>query len=286
MLGKHVGFVNLLQKELGRPLLSLHCIIHEENVCTKASSKQLNEVMSVVIKITNTIIARSALNHRKFKTFLEQIECEYSDLLMHTEVRWLSRGKVLNRFVACINAIEIFMSEIGESFPQLKDKNWLLKLKFLTDITNHFNNLNLRLQSKEQTILKLYEAWKSFCCKLVLFQGDIMKQTFKYFPSVKTHEEITNAEVDMLKTYIDAIQIEFETRFQNFKAHGPMFSFIIKPDGMEENVLDLQYFNFLEIENLDMELIDFKNSTIWTDKFKALRRQLHVGHHFPPSFLR
>lgn len=45
---------------------------------------------------------------------------------MHTEVRWLSRGKVLNRIVECIDAIEIFINEIGESFPQIKEKIGIL----------------------------------------------------------------------------------------------------------------------------------------------------------------
>lgn len=50
-----------------------------------------------------------------------------------------------------------------------------------------------------------------------------------------------------------------------FKAHSPNFNFIIKPDEMENNELNLKYFNFFEIENLDLELIDLKHSVIWTN---------------------
>ena len=82
MLGKRVGFVKLLEDELGRPLLSFHCIIHEENLCAKASSKQLNEVMSTVVKIVNVIVGRSALHHRQFKSFLDEIGSEYGDILL------------------------------------------------------------------------------------------------------------------------------------------------------------------------------------------------------------
>ena len=99
MLGKNVGFVKLLENWLERPLLSFYCVIHEESLCAKVSAKQLTEVMSVVVKIVNIIVARSSLIHRQLKEFLNEIEAEYGDLLLHTEIRWLSRGKVLNRFV-------------------------------------------------------------------------------------------------------------------------------------------------------------------------------------------
>lgn len=69
-----------------------------------------------------------------------------------TRIKYLSRSKILNCFVTFNDAIEIFMSEIDESFFQLKDKNWILKLKLLTDITNHLNNLNIHYRSKNRQI--------------------------------------------------------------------------------------------------------------------------------------
>ena len=53
-----------------------------------------------------------------------------------------------------------------------------------------------------------------------------------------------------------------------------MFTFIIKPEEIEENVLNLQYFQYLKIDNFSLEMIDFKSSTLWTDKFKKLRKNL------------
>ena len=43
------------------------------------------------------LIRAKGLNNHQFKSFLEEIGSEYRDMLYHTEVRWLSRGKVLNR---------------------------------------------------------------------------------------------------------------------------------------------------------------------------------------------
>lgn len=53
----------------------------------------------------------------------------------------------------------------------------------------------------------------------------------------------------MFEGWIFVIKSEYESRFQSFKNHGKMFTFIIKPDEIEENVLNLQYFQYLKIEN-------------------------------------
>ena len=37
------------------------------------------------------------LKHRQFQSFLEDIEADFTDVLYHTNVHWLSMGKVLKR---------------------------------------------------------------------------------------------------------------------------------------------------------------------------------------------
>ena len=78
-----------MENELGRSLLSFHCIIHEEMLFAKASTQQLKDVMEKVVKIVNKIIARSASKHGRFKGFLKEIEWKYRDLLLHSERRFL-----------------------------------------------------------------------------------------------------------------------------------------------------------------------------------------------------
>ncbi|CAH1953705.1 unnamed protein product [Acanthoscelides obtectus] len=50
--------------------------------------------MILVVKIVNKIRAQ-ALQRRLFKTLADEIDCQYGELLLHSEVRWLSRGRVL-----------------------------------------------------------------------------------------------------------------------------------------------------------------------------------------------
>jgi hypothetical protein len=55
-----------------------------------AKSINLYHVILVVSKIINSIKAK-ATQYRLFKLFLENQNAEFKDLLIHTEVRWLSR---------------------------------------------------------------------------------------------------------------------------------------------------------------------------------------------------
>ena len=49
-----------------------------------------------VVHVINLIRARG-LNHRQFKCLLDDMESEYSDVLYHSKVRWLSLENVLRR---------------------------------------------------------------------------------------------------------------------------------------------------------------------------------------------
>ena len=95
---QHRGFVNLIEQKIRHPVMKLHCIVHQENLCAKTSNSALYDVMSTVTKIVNFLVARSATTHRQFRSLLEEVESLYRDLpRLHCSVSWLSRGKVLLR---------------------------------------------------------------------------------------------------------------------------------------------------------------------------------------------
>uniref|UniRef100_A0A3B4XJK6 HAT C-terminal dimerisation domain-containing protein n=1 Tax=Seriola lalandi dorsalis TaxID=1841481 RepID=A0A3B4XJK6_SERLL len=118
MVGKNKGFLALLREHENRPILSFHCILHQEALCAQMCDGQLGEVMSLVIRVINFIVAR-ALNDRQFKTLLDEVGNNYHGLLLHSNVSWLSRGKVLSRFAACLNEIRTFFEMKGIEHPEL-----------------------------------------------------------------------------------------------------------------------------------------------------------------------
>ena len=94
----NVGFCAQLEQFLGRTLQKYHCIIHQESHCGK--SLQMKDVMSVVVKCVNDIRA-AALKRKEFCQLLNEVDEQYGKLL-HTEVCWLSLGKVLARFLTVV----------------------------------------------------------------------------------------------------------------------------------------------------------------------------------------
>ena len=152
----------------------------------KISNSELKNVIITVIKIVNFLVARSSLTHRQFQSFHEEVESAYKDKLLHSSVRWLSCGKVLERFVGFFGEIKIFSTEKVQAYPELEDREWNVKLMFLSDITSLLNDLNLRFQGAGQTSLDLYDTRKALVAKLAVSSWDIKNGYFFYFKNLKT----------------------------------------------------------------------------------------------------
>ena len=177
MRGTQKGFITLLQKSLGRELLTFHCILHQEALCAQTFPPECKEVMDLVIQIVNKIMAKG-LNHRQFCSLLDEVDSAYSDLLLHNKVRWLSRGEVLKRFAACLEQVKTFLESKGLTYPELEHPDWLEKLHFMVDMTGHLNMLNRSLQGKGSTALQLLEYVLAFERKMTVFARDVEKGTF------------------------------------------------------------------------------------------------------------
>ena len=127
--------------------------------------------MLPVVKCVNNIRAKT-LNRRQFNEYCEILDTEYGNLILHFEVRWLSKGQVLARFWKLKNAIHNFLeerNELPEERTLLIDDNWLFELAFLVDIAGHFNNLNLKLQGKNKLFPNLVNDINVFKMKIKLF---------------------------------------------------------------------------------------------------------------------
>uniref|UniRef100_UPI00358FAF2C general transcription factor II-I repeat domain-containing protein 2-like n=1 Tax=Myxine glutinosa TaxID=7769 RepID=UPI00358FAF2C len=245
MVGKQRGAVRLIEEKVGHPIMKLHCIIHQENPST-------------------------------VPFLLEKMDCTYKDIPLHSAVRWLSCGKVLERFDSCSDAIKAFLAEKGQNYPELEDEKWVVKLMFLTDITGHLNELNLRLQGAGQTVLIMFDTWTAFVGKLAVFSSDVATSTFRYFRHVRqlsSQHSISTAEICK---YMSELESEFTTRFGDFQKYGPMFSFLIKPDSFDGHELDLSLVDWLDTQDMEMQLIELKNSTLWVTTFAELRKQLET----------
>lgn len=110
MVGHHRGLICRLAA-VNPALIAFHCIIHKSVLCAKLSGK-MKETMDTVMRLVNFIRASSGLQHRLFRALLEEMSAERHDLLLHNDIRWLSKGFVLERVCELQNELCSFLSSL------------------------------------------------------------------------------------------------------------------------------------------------------------------------------
>ena len=107
MISRHRGFISFLKTAVPG-VFTVHCVIHRQYLVTKKLSGRLHKSLSTVITAVNKIKAHT-LNSRLFQQLCIENDEDFERLLLHTEVRWLSKGNCLRRFYSLFKtAVEFF----------------------------------------------------------------------------------------------------------------------------------------------------------------------------------
>ena len=119
-----------------------HCIIRREALAVKplSSDKQrkteLESVLDIVVKTVNYIkCGGKGKSARVFQKLYEEMDSENVTVLLHTEVRWLSRGKVLTRVFKLRREISVFLAEKNHEYERIfltmnGSPNWHIWLQY------------------------------------------------------------------------------------------------------------------------------------------------------------
>ncbi|KAG1927280.1 SCAN domain-containing protein [Pimephales promelas] len=166
MVGRERGAVARL-KEDNPQLISYHCIIHQSVLCSTLSDEYA-EVMNTMMRMINFLRASSSHQHRMLREFLREVDANADDLLLHNN-----------------------------------DDKKMDIVAFLVDITSHLNELNLKLQGKDNSVCELMTAVRSFQRKLVLFREDLQGDC-AHFPTVKEQVQ-GEREVSSFVDFVDKL---------------------------------------------------------------------------------
>lgn len=230
MIGKDRGFASRLCSEYPT-VHTLHCVIHQSVLCAKLSG-ELKETMDTVIKIVNHVRSTSSLQHRLFKMLLQEKDAPYSDLLQHNDVRWLSRGKVVERFFALREEVGEFLSgqksnKAQELLAHMKTPDFISQVAFLCDIMGHLNKLNLQLQGRDSSVAEILENVTAFQVNLSLFLPDITGRKI-HFPTLRS-VPVSSTALAGMRRLLKSLAENFKERFNNFKIPKELLLFVRNP---------------------------------------------------------
>lgn len=175
MAGHLTGFL-ALAKQKNPEIIFTHCFLHREALVAKSLVPELKGVFDEVVKMINYVKSRP-LKCRVFKNLCTAMDSEHTQLLLHTEVRWLSRGRVLNRFYELKEELLTFFTcEESVYADLLSDDDWCTKLAFLADIFQKLYVINKDMQGKCENLLTSTDKITSFRDKLLIWQRKIVRE--------------------------------------------------------------------------------------------------------------
>ena len=166
--------------------------------------------------IINFIRSTSSLQHRLFHMLLSKMSSEHHDLLLHNDIRWLSKGRALERFCNLREEITTFLLSSKQKkaethLNRILDANFMANVCFLSNIFKHLNDLNLGLQGRDKTVTELQEQTHAFQVKLDLFATDLTTGRMLHFPKLHNCISYPAQIADTMKKFIARLKEKFRS---------------------------------------------------------------------------
>ena len=191
MLGTRHGFTARV-RQINSSVQVVHCLLHREQLAAQHLSLDLSAVMKEVVGVVNCIKS-SAVNSRLFEQLCVDHGSQFQHLLFYSNVRWLSRGKLLRRLIDLRTQVKVILNEKNYRHAiRFQDKEWMLKVCYLNDIFTTLNELNTSMQSRNQNIITLSEKLSAFKEKLQLWKNKLEHGQTAAFSSMNEYLEEWN----------------------------------------------------------------------------------------------
>ena len=176
MMGCNSGLRGLIKSDAPHITIT-HCMLHRHTLVSKTLPSSLADVLKIVVETVNYVKGRP-LNQRIFMQLCEQMYSEFK-VLYHSEVRWLSRGKVMNRvFVLRAELLEFPEKSQHQHTKHFNNPSFLLTLANISAALNH---LNCQMQGGGVNVIEVEEKICAFQRKLELWWLRLQNDKFVNF---------------------------------------------------------------------------------------------------------
>lgn len=276
MLGSRSGLASLVKKKNSR-VITTHCVLHRQALAAKTLPGCLNDTMQLAIKIVN-VVKSSALNTRLFKRLCTEMDSDHETLLFHTEVRWLSKGNMLERLHELRAEVEIFLADkkMHELLEKFSNPIFQMNLAYLADIFTHLNKLNLQLQGGGNkhlqgvaNIFNFEDKLRAFICKLEMWLSQIEEGNYYAFATLKALME--NKKHDARNTNLqENIKSHLNTLIHEFNRYFPEYISGTEAKMDEKLIRNPFNTNASEVnEEIQEELIELQNDRNCKDAYES-----------------
>ncbi|XP_075719811.1 protein FAM200C-like [Rhinoderma darwinii] len=243
------------------------------SAATKTLPPKLAEVLEIVVECVN-YVRNSALRHRIFSELCKEMGSEFEVLLYHSNVRWLSRGLVLNRVFAVRVELALFLQEHQHRHADfLKNSEFILILAYMADIFAALNHLNQQMQGGG---VEAEENLKAFQKKLSLWKRRTENVNFANFPllddCVSKIEDVSGigdisvpAELKQaIATHLDELAKSLDGYFPTRESYPAWvrqpFTFSVETTDVNDKYLD----EIIEIQQSQVQQQLFRTTTLST----------------------
>ncbi len=213
MTGRKNGLIARI-KNINPNIRANHCIIHRQALASKKISPELNDTMNLVINVVNFMKSK-ALNSRLFSVLCEEVGTNHRCLLLHSEIRWLSRGRVVQRIFELRDEVKKFLEERNFQYFESLNDSFFIKVSYLADIFNQINSLNLSLQ-KDSNIIDYNSAIKGFMKKLKIWAKKVDIDNHEMFPILKNFLENKDLQFSSIKLVVKRHLEELHKHFDEY----------------------------------------------------------------------
>ncbi|XP_073524942.1 protein FAM200C-like [Phyllobates terribilis] len=275
MLGRKSGFGALVKADAPHIIVT-HCILHRHALATKTLPPKMAEVLKTVVECVN-YVRNSALRNRIFSELCKEIGSEFEVLLYHSNVRWLSRGQVLNCVFAMHVELALFLQEHQHCHADcFKNPEFILILAYMADIFAALNHLNQQMQGGGVNIMEAEENLKAFKKKLPLWKQRTENNNFANFPllddcvsKIEDVSGIGDISVSMelkqtIATHLDELAKSLDGYFPTRESYPAWvrqpFTFAVETADVNYEYLDV----IIEIQQSQVQQQLFRTTTLST----------------------
>nr|DBA32953.1 TPA: hypothetical protein GDO54_000696 [Pyxicephalus adspersus] len=257
MLGRKSGFGALVNADAPHIIVT-HCILHRHALATKTLPPKLAD-------------------HRIFKELCKEMGSEFEVLLYHSNVRWLSRGQVLNRVFVMRVELALFLQEQQHCHADcFKNSEFILILAYMADIFAALNHHNKQMQGGGVNIIEAEENLKAFQKKLPLWKRRTENDNFANFPlldnCVSKIEDVSGigdisvpTELNQtIVTHLDELAKSLDRYFPTRESYPAWvrqpFTFSVETTDVNDEYLD----EIIEIQQSQVQKELFRTTTLST----------------------